>query len=353
MSNIRQHNIILTSTSEVKYDAFKNSKFGFISSSFNTIGLCCVKVITDTPQPFGDNGGLAVARQRIRNYIAEYPENASENIIMAIESYLVEIDGEWYDKCVVVTEWNGHEQITYSEPSYLVSTPSSAVRTWLENPELHANAQGYDITLGDVVNSLDQTTPSDDWYQQCNPFTRREYISTVLNQINLAELIRPQLHQPPAVGPCSAISDPLKFQIIQALIRDCLTTNHSRFSQITHVVGLDTPGSIMGTLVASMMGCGFIIVSKHGDLLDGNILRASHMTPNLDMVTYEIQTGILNKESQVLIVDDCLADDIPIRAATELVHACGVESVPLYLVGSINPDIKLQSCIAINLVSLL
>jgi adenine phosphoribosyltransferase len=331
--------IILTSIAQVKLDAVYASKFGNIAKQD---GLCCVSVSTDTPQPVGDEGGLAVARQRIRNYLTEYPEHATNgNLIMAIESYLIEIEGVWYDKCVIVTEWNGYELVTYSEPGYLVATPHHAIAEWLDESRPLDNGLGYDGTLGDVIHSINPEIPAGDWYNICNPFTRVEYITSVLNQINLAELIRPQIPIYPDFPRqgvefqdlCGALSNQLKFRIIQTMITECLTVNHRLFRGVTHVVGLDARGFVLGTLVASILGAGFIMVRKQGKL-PGEVIRATYMK-EYGSDTFEIQQGILTRESKVLIVDDLLATGGSVRAACELIHACGVEQESLIMVGSV------------------
>jgi adenine phosphoribosyltransferase len=186
-----------------------------------------------------------------------------------------------------------------------------------------------------------------------------EYITSVLNQINLAELIRPQIPIYPDFPKqgvefqdlCGTLSDPLKFWIVQTMITDCITVNHRLFRGVTHVVGLDARGFVLGTMVASILGAGFVMVRKQGKL-PGDVIRASYMK-EYGADTFEIQQGIFTRESKVLIVDDLLATGGSVRAACELVHACGVEQEPLIMVGSIVPGFKpYPEHITRNLISL-
>ncbi len=331
--------IILATTSPVKVQAYWKSKL----PQENLVHLAAN---TNTPQPVGDYGGLTVARQRIQRLLDRGHESygaTATDCIVAIESYLIEIDGVWYDKCVVVIQWNGYESVTFSADGNLVTTPQYRVDSWLDCSTPLTNSLGYDITLGDVIKRSVPSVEADDWYKMCNPFSREEYITGVLNTVDISGLIQAQIPRYPDYPKpgvnfldfCGALADRVKHAFIRLLIAEFVQKNQHLLKHITHVVALDARGFILGSMVNEHIKGGLVMVRKQGKL-PGDVIRATYMK-EYGSDTFEIQQGVLPADANVLIVDDILATGGTVRAAYELVHACGVDTGPLIMVASIIP----------------
>lgn len=86
---------------------------------------------------------------------------------------------------------------------------------------------------------------------------------------------------------------------------------------ITKVVGLETRGYIMGSILARKLGAGFVMIRKPGKL-PAETIRESY-TKEYGTDTVEIHADALNENDVVLIHDDLLATGGTIKAAWNLV----------------------------------
>ena len=96
---------------------------------------------------------------------------------------------------------------------------------------------------------------------------------------------------------------------------------------VTHVVGIEARGFILGGAVAAALGAGFVPVRKPGKL-PSTALRASY---SLEYGTdsLEIHADAIGKGDRALIVDDVIATGGTARAVAELVEKLGGQ-VALY-----------------------
>lgn len=86
---------------------------------------------------------------------------------------------------------------------------------------------------------------------------------------------------------------------------------------ITKVVGLETRGYIMGSILARKLGAGFVMIRKPGKL-PAKTIRESY-TKEYGTDTVEIHADALDENDIVLIHDDLLATGGTIKAAWNLV----------------------------------
>lgn len=86
---------------------------------------------------------------------------------------------------------------------------------------------------------------------------------------------------------------------------------------ITKVVGLETRGYIMGSILARKLGAGFVMIRKPGKL-PAETIRESY-TKEYGTDTVEIHADALDENDVVLIHDDLLATGGTIKAAWNLV----------------------------------
>ncbi len=305
-------NIILLSNSMVKKQAFFKSYFGTITSH-----LKCISATTDTPQPIGNKNGYKVACQRIDNYIKSSNDNT--NIIMAIESYLDIVDDVWYDKCVVVLRWK--DTIIHTVSDTLVALDNALI------PMLFQNSKnlplGRDITLGSIIADV-YNVSSDNWYDCFNRFDRVHHIMKTLNNLidsaRMKELIYnniPRYTDFPKKGILfidivSMFSDGLISSFLIDIIRNEIKTEFP----YDYIVGLESRGFIIGSMIARDLGCGFIAIRKEGKL-PGETYKVSY-EKEYGKDVFEIQKNVIKENARILVVDDILATGGTLMAAKEL-----------------------------------
>ena len=304
--------IVLLSNSMVKKQAFFKSYFGTITNH-----LKCMNATTDTPQPIGNKNGYKVACQRIDNYL--HTSNDNTNMIMAIESYLDMVDDIWYDKCIVVIKWK--DTIVHSVSDTLVALDNTLI------PMLFQNSKelplGRDITLGSIIADV-YNVSSDNWYDCFNRFDRVNHIMKTLNKLitcnDIKELIYnniPRYTDFPKKGIIfsdiiSMFSDGLISSFLMDMIRQEIKTD----IQYDYIVGLESRGFIIGSMIARDLGCGFVAIRKEGKL-PGETYTVSY-EKEYGKDVFEIQKDIINENARILVVDDILATGGTLMAAKEL-----------------------------------
>ncbi len=92
---------------------------------------------------------------------------------------------------------------------------------------------------------------------------------------------------------------------------------------ITHIVGVEARGFILGASLASHMHLGFIPIRKSGKLPRATFRAEYELEYGADSI--EIHQDALTKSDRVLIVDDVLATGGTACAAIELIQECGAE----------------------------
>lgn len=94
---------------------------------------------------------------------------------------------------------------------------------------------------------------------------------------------------------------------------------------ITKVVGIESRGFVMGGIVASSLGAGFVMCRKAGKL-PGETRKMSY-AKEYGEDTIEIHTDAFSPQDVVLIHDDLLATGGSMKAAIELVRSFGVQKI--------------------------
>ena len=98
-----------------------------------------------------------------------------------------------------------------------------------------------------------------------------------------------------------------------------------RDSRITHVVGIEARGFILGGAVATALSAGFVPARKPGKLPWERAAEAYDLEYGTDAL--EAHRDALGEGNRVLIVDDVLATGGTARAAGQLARGLGAELV--------------------------
>jgi len=118
----------------------------------------------------------------------------------------------------------------------------------------------------------------------------------------------------------SSYQDALIFNFIASEIYD-----HYRNAGITKVVGIESRGFILGSILANKLHAGFIPIRKPGKLPSKIYSQSYELEYGFD--TLEIHQDALLENDTVLIHDDLLATGGTASAAIELVRKFGVSKL--------------------------
>ena len=89
------------------------------------------------------------------------------------------------------------------------------------------------------------------------------------------------------------------------------------------IIGLEARGFVLGPILALEWGMAFGAIRKCGKL-PGEVIKSSY-EKEYGGDEIEIQKGVLQPGSKVLIVDDLLATGGTINAAAQLIRECGAQ----------------------------
>lgn len=93
------------------------------------------------------------------------------------------------------------------------------------------------------------------------------------------------------------------------------------FRHTTHIVGLESRGFVVGSAIAQRLGIPFVMMRKPGKLPGEVISESYELEYGTD--TLQLQTGILNRISRVVVADDLFATGGTMNAAKKLVEQTG------------------------------
>jgi len=90
----------------------------------------------------------------------------------------------------------------------------------------------------------------------------------------------------------------------------------------THIVGIESRGFVMGSIIAYEMGLPFIMVRKKGAKYPGELLEQSYAL-EYGEATLTLQTGLLGHVDRCVIVDDLIATGGSVMATKQLIEQTG------------------------------
>ena len=103
-------------------------------------------------------------------------------------------------------------------------------------------------------------------------------------------------------------------------------TKYNRTGDLSHVVGIESRGFVVGAVLASVIGVPFIMVRKKGSKYPGSLLEETYSL-EYGEDTLVIQEGILGYTNRVLIADDLVATGGSALATKRLVEQTGATVV--------------------------
>ena len=106
-------------------------------------------------------------------------------------------------------------------------------------------------------------------------------------------------------------------------VRTLVQRVHDEYiTDITHIVGIESRGFVVGAAMAQAMDLPFVMVRKDGAKYPGKLLKETYeLEYGSDTLT--LQEGILGHTSRVLLVDDLVATGGSMMATQRLVEQTG------------------------------
>ena len=93
---------------------------------------------------------------------------------------------------------------------------------------------------------------------------------------------------------------------------------------ITHIVGIESRGFVIGSALAYAMDLPFIMVRKAGAKYPGDLLEESY-TLEYGKATLTLQTGLLGHTDRCVLADDLIATGGSVLATKRLVEQTGAQ----------------------------
>ncbi len=100
----------------------------------------------------------------------------------------------------------------------------------------------------------------------------------------------------------------------------------NRNGDLSHIVGIESRGFVVGAVIASCIGVPFVMVRKKGAKYPGSLLEETYAL-EYGEDTLVIQEGILGYTNRVLIADDLVATGGSALATKRLVEQTGATVV--------------------------
>lgn len=116
----------------------------------------------------------------------------------------------------------------------------------------------------------------------------------------------------------SLFAGPIFSQVMDKLLNK---TKYS-FDTPSHIVGVESRGFVMGSIIAYAMKLPFIMVRKKGAKYPGELLEQSYAL-EYGEATLTLQTGLLGHTDRCVIVDDLVATGGSVMATKQLIEQTG------------------------------
>ena len=130
-----------------------------------------------------------------------------------------------------------------------------------------------------------------------------------------------------------------------------IQSTFNKNGELSHIVGIESRGFVVGAVLASCIGVPFIMVRKKDSKYPGSLLQESYMT-EYSADTLVIQEGILGYTNRVLIADDLIATGGSALATKRLVEQTGATVVGFTSILNLtflnSEDMKREMCITLE-----
>ena len=315
--------IILCSNNKVKFNALQ-----LVFKDHEIVSMIGENKLRP-PQPVSYYSGITCAEERIKE-VLEKNKNVSVKYIIAIESYIDHDNSTWWDApAIVITDDKG--KVIIKSPPWNKDDRCSNIVSEFYIKKTMSNCDvsklGWSITVGDIIHKLNSHIPPDDWQEYLSRESRKNSIIIALqNTLKLLDIYNKLQGEI-----CIYDNFPKKniyFRDVNPIFENSeLFNTLIKFmsnwipDSVTHIVGIESRGFIMGSAIAFYKNKGFVPIRKKNKL-PGEIYNMKYQK-EYGYDCLEIQRDSLDDSCNVVIVDDIIATGGSAKAASDLVKLCG------------------------------
>lgn len=321
-------NILLTSSSQIKANAVTDFFKTQLNKKINLTTINCIDCnLPEQPIIDLNNRGHYFAKERMN--FAKTKENFDNyDYVVSIESGMAIGLNYEEDMCYVLIYHKGllSEGTSFGipvDPKYL-----NILEKTHKIIEYNSKIYGYAVTLGKIMANANPNIDHRNWMKyalgidrvnQINHGIKKSYENMEImieNKLTLMNAYKSYQDYP---------KKDILFHDVFPLLKDCklfkclvkLIAKQYKFDVIDYVIGLESRGFCLGTVVAFKLGIGFIPVRKEGKLPGKTIKLAYEKEYGKD--TCEMQVDEL-KGKRVLIIDDLIATGGSMKVAIDLLE---------------------------------
>jgi len=282
-------------------------------------------------QPVGKDNAQFGITNRLHNIPSELSKNA--DYCIAIENYIAPMPHgkTWQDVgLVVVIDNHTHERVQVE--SAAVYVPMYYV-TMLQQQSAQEKT-GYSNTIGEIIQqTLTKPVDHHDWHAlpEFGGVSRttllQDAISKALHADDIAEIKKEVTYYPNFPKPGVLFADFFPVMRNPHTLQLCADILQERYAyrNIDIIVGIESRGFLMGSILADRLKIGFVPVRKPNKL-PGEVYTCTY-EKEYGTDTLTLAKGSLQPGQRVLIVDDLIATGNSARAAINLVQQAGAEPV--------------------------
>lgn len=319
-------NVVLTSESKIKVETVKNVLSNIFGENLNLRCFTCEDKNT-IKQPVNNTTEAATHRVKI---LLEKLVYENPTVVLSIENGLEILSDGCYDVCVLyvkILTQEGHFDMFYK--SFGIKLHDNLSSIFLKGNWIN---EGY--TYGTFLEKHFVGVDSNNWMSDVRfgNTDRREQITDIVSQFVLDYSIDkfPDFPKPGVLfKDVSSLTDDAN--LLKLIVDQCnkyVDVNYD-IDDIDYVIGLQSRGYIIGSILATNFKKGFIPMRKLDKMpiKDMNMVAAEGFTTEYSSDCFALIKKEQYKNKKCLIVDDLLATGGSIIAAADVARKAGLEIV--------------------------
>lgn len=342
--------IVLTS-SAVKKEAVHASCINSLFDEIVFVKNTSYESSDTIEQPVGF-GGKIICKRRIETYMKNNYFD-EDDYILAIENYIDSDDNSHYDIPIcILYHKNTYEEQHGTRANYPDTLHNQYMNT---NPNSGCDDShtflGYtNITIGEIFHSNYPDYPSDNWIKYYNDFDRVTQIKNGLNKFTFKNILKNYIVTYPDfpkngimfedVMPLLYKNDTIK--LFHQSVKNYFGNSLDNFV----VVGLESRGFIIGMMIATIFKLPFVPIRKEGKL--PGLTYRSMYEKEYGTDVFQIQQNAIEKNKNILVVDDIVATGGSLKAGLDLVQMFNPKCVKFFVLNKIDSLTEKCKSVMIN-----
>lgn len=334
-------NIVLTSTNVLKFNTLQSIIMTiFDKDNCDIMSIECVDEETQN-QPI--NNTLECAKHRVDILLKKNIDLSNRSCIVTLENGLELENSLWYDVCYLYVVYlsNGSPVKEVFYKSFGVMLHDNLIKEYMNNKQENDEKIYRWATYGHFLDEHFGVDPKN-WMSDVRfgNINRYEQLENVVTQWILDHLTNSYDNYPKQgiifKDLCSLLENPLLLQMIMKQCSKHVDVTHD-IDNIDYIVGLQSRGYLIGTVLANHFGKGFIAMRKLDKMpISQNINIISNLDNHIAFESYETEYSIDSfglfkkpeyKGKNCLLIDDLCATGGSFVAASDVAGKAGLNVI--------------------------